>query len=81
MEAIEELIGPPTPENEKRLAMAVLKAISGAMPLHREKMNEDTRRHLAVMESTKEFHALREAFISYVVSSSKDAGKRESENR
>jgi hypothetical protein len=77
MEAVELLIGPDTPENHERLASAALKARLGVLPAHREIMSQETRGHLAALESEKEFFALREAFIGYVLSTQRDAAIRE----
>ena len=41
-EAIEELIGPNTTENQKRLTSAALKAREGALPVHRKSMSQET---------------------------------------
>jgi len=77
-EAIEELIGPDTQENRERLAKAALKARIGALPVHRETMSPDTLRQLSVLENSKDFRALREAFIWYVIYTQRDAALRES---
>jgi hypothetical protein len=79
MEAIEELIGPHTPENTERLTMATLKARQGALPIHRETMSKDTLQHLATLESEEEFYQLREAFIGYILNTQRDVGRKEAQ--
>jgi hypothetical protein len=76
-EDIEGLIGPDTPENRERLTSAALKAKIGALPVHRKTMSPDTLRQLSALENAKDFRALREAFIWYVIYTQRDAALRE----
>jgi hypothetical protein len=75
MQAIEELIGEDTPENESRLVMASAKMRQGALPIHRETMSGETLQHLKILESEKEFFVVREAFIGYLLSTQRDVGR------
>jgi hypothetical protein len=80
LRSINELIGDPTPENEKRLRCAALRATTGVQPISRPLLSKETDQHytwmLENLSSQPDFNELKDHLAAYIMGSQRDEGGR-----